>query len=113
MITSLSNTQFLVIYIGDNMSWKHYIEQVSPKLNAVCYIIRMMKLYTSINTLEMVHYYYFNSIMYYSLPFWSNSPKCINIHKIQKNIIRIMLDYRRRDSGRNSVAFSPQANYTD
>jgi glutathionyl-hydroquinone reductase len=32
-ITLLSNIKFLGIYIDDKMSWKHHIEQISPKLN--------------------------------------------------------------------------------
>jgi hypothetical protein len=52
-ITPLSNIKFLGIYIDDKMSWKHHIEQISPKLNMVCYIIRKIKPYTSINTLKL------------------------------------------------------------
>jgi hypothetical protein len=51
-ITSLSNIKFVGIYIDDKISRKHHIEQISPKLNVVCYIMRTIKLYTSINTLK-------------------------------------------------------------
>jgi hypothetical protein len=89
-IISPSNIKFLGIYIDDKMSWKHHIEQISPKLNTVCYIITI-KPYISINTLKMAYYSYFNSFINYGLPFWGNSPKCINIFRIQKKIISIML----------------------
>jgi hypothetical protein len=36
--------------------------------------------------------------MNYGLPFWGNSPQSIKIFRIQKNVIRIMLGKRRRDS---------------
>jgi hypothetical protein len=49
----------------------------------------------------MVYYSYFNSIINYGLPFWGNSPQCLNVFRIQKKIIRIMLGCRRRDSCRN------------
>jgi hypothetical protein len=71
-ITSLSNIKFLGMYM-DKMNWKHHIEQISPKLNTVSHIIRTIKPYTSINTLKMVNYSYFNSIINYGLPFWGNS----------------------------------------
>jgi hypothetical protein len=100
-MTSLSNMKFLGIYIDDKMSWKHHIEQISPKLNTVCYIIKTIKPYTSINTLKMVYYSYFNSIINYGLPFGGNSPKCINIFRIQKKIVKIILGCRRRDSCRS------------
>jgi hypothetical protein len=71
----LSNIKFLGIYIDDKMSWKHHIEQISPELNTVCYIIKKSKPYTSINTLKMVCYSYINSIVTYGLPFWGKSKK--------------------------------------
>jgi hypothetical protein len=97
-ITSLSNIKFLGIYIDDKMSWKHHIEQISSTLKVTCYTIRTTKPYTSINTLKMVYYSYFACIINYGLPFWGNSPQCINIFRIQQNVTRIMLDCRRRDS---------------
>jgi hypothetical protein len=39
--------------------------------------------------------------MQYGLPFWGNSPQSIKIFRIQKNIIRIMMDRTQRDSCRN------------
>jgi hypothetical protein len=48
-----------------------------------------------------VYHSYFNSIINYGLPFWGNSPQNLKIFRIQKSIIRIMLERRRRDSCRN------------
>jgi hypothetical protein len=53
------------------------------------------------NTSKMVYHSYFNSIINYGLPFWGNSPHSITIFRMQKNIIRIMLGRKRRDSCRN------------
>jgi hypothetical protein len=83
------------------MSWKYHIEHISSKLSAACFIIRSLKPYTSINTLKIVYYSYFNSIVNYGLPFLGNSPQSMRIFRIQKKVVRIMLGYRRRDSCRN------------
>jgi hypothetical protein len=40
-LTLLSNIKFLGIYVDDKMGWRHHIEQINPKLNVICYIIRM------------------------------------------------------------------------
>ena len=100
-ITSVPSIKFLGIFLDDIMSWKYHIEYISSKLSAICYIIRSLKPYTSINTLKMVYHSYFNSIINYGLPFWGNSPQSIKIFRMQKNIIRIILGCRRRDSCRN------------
>jgi hypothetical protein len=89
------------VQINDKMNWKCHIEHINSKLSAVCYIIRSIKPHTSVNTLKTVYHFYFNSIINYGLPFWGNSPQSINIFRMQKNIIRIMLGCRRRDSCRN------------
>jgi hypothetical protein len=58
-ITSLSNIRFLGIYIDDRMSWKHHPEQISPKLDMLCYIIRTIKPYTYINGLLLLPKFYY------------------------------------------------------
>jgi hypothetical protein len=101
MIINKSNIKFLGIYVNDIINWKCHIEHLNSKLSAVCYIIRSIKSYMSINTLKTVYYSYFNSIINYGLPFWGNSPHSIKIFRMQKNVIRIMLSCRRRVSCRN------------
>jgi hypothetical protein len=51
-------------------------------------------------TLKMVYYAYFHSIVYYGLMFWGNSSRSVKIFKIQKNIIKIITESRSRDSCR-------------
>jgi hypothetical protein len=52
-------------------------------------------------TLKMVYYAYFYSIMNYGLIFWENSSHSVKNFKIQKNIIRIITVCRSRDSCRD------------
>ena len=99
-ITTVSNIKFLGIHIDEKMNWKCHIEHITSKTSAVCYIIRSIKPFTSLSTLKMVYHSYFNSIINYGIPFWGNSPLSIKIFRMQKNIIRIMLGCRRRDSCR-------------
>ena len=62
--------------------------------------MRLVKLYVTANTLKVIYYSYFHSIMTYGLIFWGNSPDSIKIFWLQKKIIRIMMGCRSTDSCR-------------
>ena len=63
--------------------------------------VRSVKPFLTINTLKMIYYSYFHSVMTYGLLFWRNSPdSSIKIFRLQKKIIRIMAGCRYRDSCR-------------
>ena len=53
------------------------------------------------DSLRMVYYSYFYSIMTYGLIFWGNSHHSSTIFRMQKRIIRIMMGIRSRDSCRD------------
>jgi hypothetical protein len=46
--------------------------------------MRSIKPYMSLNTLRMVYYSYFNSVINYGLIFWGNSQHSITIFRLQK-----------------------------
>lgn len=92
--TNITNTEFLLIVIGNTFPWKSHIDQIIPKLNASCYEIRLVKLFMSQDSLEMVYYSYFLSIMTYEIIFWGNSSYSFNIFRLQKRIIRSIMDVR-------------------
>jgi len=54
----------------------------------------------AINTLKMIYYSYFHSVMTYGLLFWGHSSDSIKIFRLHKNIIRIIMGCRRSDSCR-------------
>jgi hypothetical protein len=94
-ITVISNIKFVGIQI-DKKNWKYHIEHILPKLSVVCYVIRSIKPYVSLNTLRIIYYSKFNSIINYGLPFWGNSSHSIKIFRIKKNIIRTMLGCKKK-----------------
>jgi len=51
-------------------------------------------------TLNVIYYSYFHSVMNYSLIFWGNSSFSNSISKIQKRILRIIMGTGTRDSYR-------------
>jgi len=96
-IKSSSNTKFLGLIIDDSLSWKAHIDQMMPKLNTTCFVIRTIQVIMSPETLRMVCFAYIQSIMSYGIIFWGNQPYSDKIFKIQKRVIRITANSRMRD----------------
>jgi len=94
-ITTISNIKFLGIYINDTINWKYHIEYILPKLSAVCYAMRIIKPYVSLEMLQTVYYSKCNSIINYGLPFWGTSLHSKKIFRLQKWIVIIMVGCRK------------------
>jgi len=61
--------------------------------------MQSVETYVSLNTLKIIQYSYFHSVMTYDLLFWRHSSDSIKIFRLQK-IIRIMKVCRSNDSCR-------------
>jgi hypothetical protein len=68
-ISKAYDTKFLVIFGDSTLSLKILIEQITHRLRAAGYAVRSVKPYISQETLKMVYYIYFHSIMNYGLIF--------------------------------------------
>ena len=73
---------------------------IVPKLSAACFAVRAIKPFVSRDTLMMIYYSYFHSIMNYGLIFWGNSSYSNSIFKLQNRIIRIIMGTGNRYSCR-------------
>jgi hypothetical protein len=62
--------------------------------------IKAVKQFLSQESLRMVYFSYFHSIMTYGLVFWGSSYHSNRVFKLQKRIIRIMVEIRDRESCR-------------
>ena len=100
-VTPVSNIKFLGLYINDSLNWNQHIDYISTRLSTVCYIMRNIKSYMTLNTMITVYYSYFNSIISYGLLFWGISPYSQKIFRIQKKILRIMVGCASRTSCRS------------
>jgi hypothetical protein len=72
-ILSSSNVKFLGVDIESTCTWKMHIAKLLPKLDKACYLMRVTKPIMPIETLKMVYYSYFHSLMTYAIIFWGNS----------------------------------------
>jgi hypothetical protein len=65
--------KFLDINIANTLSWKNHINLLILKLSSACYAIRAIKPFVNQETLLMVYYAYFHSVIHYSIIFWGKS----------------------------------------
>jgi hypothetical protein len=72
-ISSIHSTKFLGLEIDVILSWHCHIDQVIHKLNKVTYVIRFLKLLLPFETLKMVYFSTFHSIISYGTIFLGSS----------------------------------------
>jgi len=80
------------------LEWKKLLstDTIVPKLSSVTFAIRTVKPFLSQDSLKMIYYSYFHSIMTYGIIFWGNSHYSNTIFRLQKKIIRIIVGLRNR-----------------
>ena len=91
-ITKVYRTNFLGLTLHSTLSWKPHIDQLIPKLNSACYVIRSLKSIFFLGNLRMIYFSTVHSIISYSIIFWGNSTYSNIIFKIQKRVIGIMMN---------------------
>jgi len=98
LINETKNTKFLGLDIDSFLSWKNHIDQMMIKLSTACYAVTCVKHFMPQDTLRTIYFSDFHSILSYGIIFWGDSAYSYYIFKIQKRIIRIIMNARNRDS---------------
>jgi hypothetical protein len=73
LINEVTNIRFLGSELDNNMNWKNHVAKILPKLIRACYAVRAMYSFSSMNTLKMIYFAYFHSVINYGIIFWGNS----------------------------------------
>jgi len=97
-IKEVTNINLLGLESDNHISWKNHVIKILPKLNSACYAVRAMYPINCMNTLKMINFAYFHSIINYGIIFWGNSTESKKVFLAQKKIIRIMTGSRPRTS---------------
>jgi len=97
-IANVYNTKFLGLTLDNTLSWRTHRDTIIPKLSSASFALRVVKPFLSLDSLKMVYYSYFHSVLTYGLIFCGNSHHSNIIFKLQKRIIRIIVEIRDRDS---------------
>jgi len=72
LLTGSNNIKFLGLELDKNVNWKNYVQRILPKLSSACYLIRRMYSSCNLNTLMMIYFAYFHSVMEYGIIFWGS-----------------------------------------
>lgn len=94
-INKKDSTAFLGIVIDSQLNWHDHINKLK-KLNSGFYAIKTIKTITDINTTKLVYFSNFESHIRYGIEFWGGSTSCDKIFKLQKKVIRSMLNKNQR-----------------
>jgi hypothetical protein len=69
-IEEVETTKFLGLQIDNNLKWKKHIQYIIPKLSSACFAMRTITSLMKTETLKLVYFAYFHSIMSYGIIFW-------------------------------------------
>jgi hypothetical protein len=97
LITNNPNLKYLENMIDNTLSWKGLTDKIESRMNQAYYKIRVVKPFLSQDILKMIYYSYFHSVITYGLLLWGNSSLSMEVFRLQKKIIRIMVGARSRD----------------
>jgi len=90
----------LGLTIDTTLTWKHHISELTTRLNKACYAIRSIKPFMSLDVLRSTYFSYAHSFISYGIIFWGNSSHSEEIFKVQKRIIRIVMNLSKNASCR-------------
>jgi hypothetical protein len=71
-IEEVETTKFLGLQIDSNFNWKTHIQYIIPKLSSAFSAMRTVTSLMKTETLKLVYFAYFHSIMSYGITFWGN-----------------------------------------
>ena len=97
-IATAQSLKFLGLTTDTTLTWKHHIGELTSRLNKACYAIKSIKPFMSLDVLRSTYLSYAHSIILYGIIFWGNSSYSDDIFKIQKRIIRIIMNSSKNAS---------------
>ena len=100
-VTLSKETKFLGIYINEHLSWIKEIDYTCSRLSGVCYTLKVLKSYLDLDTLKVVYYANFYSVMKYGVAFWGGSSHSSRVFIIQKRALRTILGLTSVESCRS------------
>lgn len=89
-----SSVRVLGVQITENINWTEHINKLTPKLNSVCYCLRVLSKQCSLKTLTTVYYANFYSVMQYGVMLWGGSIEAQSVFVVQKKALRSILQLK-------------------
>ena len=101
-IGQVKYTQFLGLFIDEELSWKYHINHVTMKISKLTGIIAKARHYLSLKTLQNLYYTRIYPYLIHCNTVWTNTyaTRLKPIYMIQKKIVRLMTFSRyRKETG--------------
>jgi hypothetical protein len=74
--------------IDSHLNWKIHVDQLVSELSWACYAVRSLSHVNNIDTLKLIYFAYFHSLMKYRIIFRGNSSDSKKVFTLQNKIIR-------------------------
>jgi len=100
-ISNNLDTKFLSLIVDNTLFWKPHTDQLINKLSTACSVIRSVKPYANKNAIIIIYHSLFHVVMTYGIIFWENSSHSIQVFRMQKKAIMIIMGHGNRASCRN------------
>jgi hypothetical protein len=98
LITEKLSLKFLELTIDPCLTWKHHIGELTSRLNKARYAIRSIKQFMSLDVLRSTYFSYVHSVISYGIILQGNSSHSEELFKIQKRVIRIIMNSSKNSS---------------
>jgi hypothetical protein len=101
MIIKYKNkTKFLGLHLTEDVKWDVHVKYVCNILHRNYYTIHSLKNVICINALRDIYYANFHSHLRYGILFWGGDSRGIKVFKMQKKVVRLMCNVKKRTSCR-------------
>jgi hypothetical protein len=88
----VNHTRFLGVYIDKNLRWTAHTDHLRTKLPSIIFALRELRSVLDIQTLKVLYYSNFHSLLSYGIIFWGNNIDFKHIFILQKKALRTMFN---------------------
>jgi len=86
-LTTADSIKFLGLTLDNSLSWKKHIEAIVPKLSAAAFAMRAVQPFLSLDSLKLIYYSYFHSMLIYGIRVWGNTPTVMIFSELQRKLL--------------------------
>jgi hypothetical protein len=90
--------KFLGVWLVNNLKWQTHTQDLAKKLSKICLGLTVVSRVTGLETVRILYYAYFQSMLSYGLILWDNSANTKLIFRLQKRAIRVMMEIPKSSS---------------
>ena len=80
ILVETNTIKFLGLQLDSHLTWKTHINSLLHKLSTVCFIMRRVSHILNIDTLRIVYFVHFHTLIKYSTIFWGTSTTMHKFH---------------------------------